>query len=424
MSIAILVVGTRGDVQPFLELGKKLLEKGHRVRLATHDVFRAYVMEAGLEFYPLGGDPKKLSEYMCKTGGRLLPNVLDKSERHVIPEKMEMLRTMMYATWPAVSAEDPGASPPVLFRADVVIANMQAYGNIHVAERLGVPVQLISAMPWSPTRAFPHPISILGRGCDKWHFQPSMMQRIARMRNFMSYFAVDEFVYTGMRRMINEFREDVLNIERIRAGEEGAWLVVNHKVPIAFQWSESMLPRPHDWGPHIDITGAIFSNEGSIAYQPPEDLKTWLDNGEKPIFVGFGSMMIDNPTNLAKMIVKAACSTKTRVILQSSWSTLSLGDSADPDRQSTHEDPLQKQLVYFLGNCPHDWLFKQVRAVVHHGGAGTAAAGLRAGCPTMICPFFGDQHLWAQALVKIGVAVNPVPVEQLTSDILADAFCP
>lgn len=155
MSIVILVVGTRGDMQPFVFLGQALQQYGHRVRLATHSEYRQDVTGAGLEFYPLAGDPKKLSSYMVKTGGRLLPDLLKEDERRELPEKMQMLRDIMYSTWPACTAEDledPGHRP---FVADAIIANPVSCGHIHCAEALCIP--LVSSF----TAVFPVPINCL-----------------------------------------------------------------------------------------------------------------------------------------------------------------------------------------------------------------------------------------------------------------------
>lgn len=412
MSIAILVVGTRGDVQPFLRLGQRLKADGHRVRLATHNQYESYVRDNGLEFYPLGGDPKKLSGYMCQSNGRLMPNILSKEERNQIPEKMNMLEEMMFKTWPAVSLPYPEDGP--LFHADAVIANPVAYGHVHVAEKLDVPVHLMFPQPWSPTGDLPHPLSILGGGCGSRDYRPEGIDAaIKRAQNLSTYYAIDEFLYAGMRYMTNDFRKSI-GLEKIRAGEDGAHIINTHEVPFAYQWSPLLLPRPRDYGPHLEVTGTIFNEEGS-SFEPPPELEAFLkasnDEGKPPVFVGFGSMMIAEPEELAETIIEAAKASDTRVILQSSWSSFHIADGDEAAK-----------LVFQLGNCPHDWLFKQVAAVVHHGGAGTAAAGIRAGIPTLICPFFGDQHLWAQAFVHEGLAVEPCPIQDLTPEVLAAAF--
>ena len=141
MTIVILVVGTRGDVQPFVYLGQALKRDGHRVRLATHAEYRPDVVaKGGLEYYPLGGDPRKLSEYMVKTGGRLMPDILNKEEMNALPEKMKMLRDITFSCFPACTAPDPEDPYQNPFSADAIISNPVSYGHIHCAESLGVPL--------------------------------------------------------------------------------------------------------------------------------------------------------------------------------------------------------------------------------------------------------------------------------------------
>ena len=141
MNVVIMVVGTRGDIQPFIYLGQALQKYGHRVRLATHTDYRQDVTtNGGLEFYPLAGDPKLLSSYMVKTGGRLLPDLLNEEERRELPEKMKMIKDITYSTWPACTAVDPGDSQERKFLADAIISNPVTYGHIHCAEALCIPL--------------------------------------------------------------------------------------------------------------------------------------------------------------------------------------------------------------------------------------------------------------------------------------------
>lgn len=154
MNICILVVGTQGDVQPFIGLGKHLQGDGHRVRLATHGVYRSIVMKHGLEFYPLGGDPKELAAYMVKTGGKLLPTGFDAITKD-IPRNMEIIQEILESTWPAVSAPDPESPAHGSFRAHAIISNPVTYGHVHVAEKLGVPLHIMFPQPWVPTKYYP-----------------------------------------------------------------------------------------------------------------------------------------------------------------------------------------------------------------------------------------------------------------------------
>ena len=145
LNIAILIVGTHGDVLPFIALAHALQDQGHRVRIGTHNVHRKVVLEQGVEHYPLGGDPKLLSEWMVETGGTITGEI-----RNPKLAKLKMLREIVYSQWPAVSAVDPYTHSPLPFVADAIIANPPTFAHIHLAEALSVPLHVMFPQPWSP----------------------------------------------------------------------------------------------------------------------------------------------------------------------------------------------------------------------------------------------------------------------------------
>lgn len=400
MTICIMIVGTHGDVQPFVAIAKRLIQDGHRVRLATHAVYRDVVMSHGVEFYPLAGDPKELSAYMVKTGGHLIPLNLEAIQKDV-PRNMQMIEEILYSTWPAVSEADPDGGGPGIpgkpFRAQAIISNPVTYGHIHVAERLGVPLHIMFPQPWVPTTAFPHPLSNM-----PYTGKP-------KKKNYMSYKMVDLLMWQAIEGMVNAFRRDKLQLRRIRKGDGDRDILLDLAIPHAFMWSPHLVPKPNDWGKIYDVIGTVTLDGPSSSYTPSPELSAFLGDDAGPIFVGFGSMVIQDPKGVTKMIIEAAGQAAVRVLIQSSWSDMA-GDLTIPDN------------IFFLGNCPHVWLMPRVSAVVHHGGAGTTAAGLLAGKPTFIVPFFGDQPFWGRAVFDAGIGVEPCPISQLTSEKLRVAF--
>lgn len=382
MQIVMLIVGTRGDVQPFVAIGKRLQEHGHRVRLATHRNFKEFVLAAGLEFYPLGGDPKVLAGYMVKNKG-FLP-----SEPSEIPIQRNQMRDIIFSLLPACKEPDPESQVP--FTADAIIANPPAYGHTHVAEALKVPIHIFFTMPWTPTSEFPHPLS-------------RVKQPVAYR---LSYQVVDALIWLGIRDMINEFRKKKLKLRPV------TYLKPTYRspldIPYGYIWSPHLVPKPKDWGPKIDVVGFCFLDLASN-YEPPEDLVEWLEKGQKPIYIGFGSLPVQEPEKMTNIIVQALELTGQRGIINKGWG--GLGNLAKP-----------KDFVYLLDNVPHDWLFLQCAAVVHHGGAGTTAAGLKAACPTAIVPFFGDQPFWGDQVHAKGVGPPPIPVEEFSLEKLVSAI--
>ncbi|XP_038979477.1 sterol 3-beta-glucosyltransferase UGT80A2-like isoform X2 [Phoenix dactylifera] len=382
MQIVILIVGTRGDVQPFVAIGKHLQDYGHRVRLATHANFKEFVLTAGLEFYPLGGDPKILAEYMVKNKG-FLPSAPSE-----IPVQRKEIKEIIFSLLQA--CKDPDVDTGVCFKADAIIANPPAYGHTHVAEALKVPIHIFFTMPWTPTNEFPHPLSRVK--------QPAGYR--------LSYQIVDFMIWLGIRDMINDFRKIKLKLRPVTylSGAQGS----ASDIPHGYIWSPHLVPKPKDWGPKIDVVGFGFLDLASN-YEPPDSLMKWLGSGEKPIYIGFGSLPVQEPEKMTKTIVEALEITGQRGIINKGWG--GLGNWAEP-----------KEFVYLLDNVPHDWLFLQCKAVVHHGGAGTTAAGLKAACPTTIVPFFGDQLFWGERVHARGLGPPPIPVDEFTLPRLVDAI--
>src|SRR5215470_6707328 len=394
LSIAILIVGSRGDVQPFLPIARRLVRDGHRVRIATHAVFRDFVESHGVEFFPLAADPRELMEYMVMTGGRLIPLHLDQLLEHV-PRKREVVSQILASTWAACTESDPerpGAPP---FVADAVIANPPCQAHFHVAEALQAPLHIMFTMPWSPTRAFRHP------------FTHTISDVHPGLRNLLSFEVFDLLTWLGISDLVNEFRQRTLGLERVQLGAHGASLLHHQAVPHAYLWSAGALAKPWDWGPQIDVTGFVFLDD-QARFTPPQALQDFLAAGDPPVYVGFGSVPAPDPVALTATIFEGLERAGVRGLVARGWARL--GTAAVPAH------------VHLVDELPHDWLFPRCGAVCHHGGAGTTAAGLRFGLPTVIVPFFGDQHFWGTIVSESGARPPPVPIGALTAETLAAAI--
>ena len=173
--------------------------------------------------------------------------------------------------------------------------------------------------------------------------------------------------------------------------------------------SPALIPKPKDWGPHISISGFYFLSLAST-FTPEPDLAAFLAGGPPPVYIGFGSIVVDDPNAMTRLIFEAVKKTKQRALVSKGWGGFGADTLGVPEG------------VFMLGNVPHDWLFKHVSCVVHHGGAGTTAAGIALGKPTVIVPFFGDQPFWGAMVARAGAGPLPIPSKQLTSDKLAAAI--
>jgi len=394
LAIVMLVVGTRGDVQPLIPIARRLARDGHRVRLATHAVFRDLVESHGLEFYPLAGDPRQLIDYMVMTGGHLLPRHLGQAIEQV-PRQRALMAEILVSTWAACTERDPGRPDAPAYVADVVIANPPSQGHIHVAEALRAPLHIMFTMPWSPTREFPHPLTHVSGDVHPG------------LRNRLSFEAFDWLTWLGLADLVNDFRERTLGLERVHLGDHGASLLHDLAVPHAYLWSPSLLAKPSDWGAHVDVTGFVFLDQAD-RFRPPASLQAFLAAGAPPVYVGFGSCTAPDPDALTSTIFDGLARAGVRGLVSRGWARL--GTASAPAH------------VHLVDDVPHDWLFPRCAAVCHHGGAGTTAAGLRSGLPTIVVPFFGDQHFWGRIVAEAGAGPEPVPVQELTAESLADAI--
>ncbi|KAK4105397.1 glycosyltransferase family 1 protein [Parathielavia hyrcaniae] len=418
LNVVIQIVGSRGDVQPFVALGQVLRDTyGHRVRLATHANFKSFVEENGLEFFNIGGDPAQLMAFMVKNPG-LMPG-LETLKNGDIQRRRQEIKDILMGCWRScfeagdgmgvappqhkrdeplderfLLPGDPGTRP---FVADAIIANPPSFAHIHIAEKMGVPLHMMFTMPWTPTRSFPHPLAdVVATNAD------------AAITNYVSYALVEMMTWQGLGDLINRFRYNVLDLDPISL----LWapgLLTRLRIPTTYCWSPALTPKPTDWAPEITVSGFFFLDL-ETNYTPEPELALFLAAGPPPVYIGFGSIVVDDPDALTQTIFNAVIKSGVRAIVSKGWGGIG-GDSAGVPEG-----------VFMLGNCPHDWLFKQVAAVVHHGGAGTTAAGIRAGKPTVVVPFFGDQIFWGSMVAKSGAGPAPIPYKKLTAENLAAAI--
>ncbi|KAI3336327.1 glycosyltransferase family 1 protein [Xylariaceae sp. AK1471] len=404
LNIVIMVIGSRGDAQPFLKIGKVLKEEyGHRVRIATHPAFRDFVeKECGLEFFSVGGDPAELMAFMVKNPG-MIPK-LDTVKAGDIGRRRAAMAEMFDGFWRAcVNATDNEKDNRNLkmmdekgpFVADAIIANPPSFAHIHCAEALGVPLHLMFTFPYTPTQAFPHPLANI----KKTNVDPGYT-------NFMSYPLVEMMVWQGLGDLVNDFRIKTLGLDPIHTLWAPGSIYRLH-VPFSYLWSPGLVPKPDDWGHEIDISGFVFLDLAS-SFKPPQGLVDFLDAGEQPIYIGFGSIVVDDADKFTEMIFEAVNRAGVRALVSKGWG--GLGQDNLPEN------------IYMLENTPHDWLFPRVRACVIHGGAGTTAIALKCSKPTMIVPFFGDQHFWGAMVANAGAGPEPVPYKQLSAEELAEGI--
>jgi len=378
MKIVVLTLGTRGDVQPFMALALGLKKAGHDVMLAAGADFETFVADYGLNFIPIRARYQELfqsDEGRAGLAGDDLKS-LNIRRRNII----RMMGNILDDSWKASQG------------AEAIIFHPRVMAGPHIAEKLDIPA--FAAMPTpmlTPTRAF---------SCPGVPFP-----RFGKVFNRLSFAGV-RFWNLFFRKPVNRWRRDVLGLPPLR-GLADDMTIRGSPVPVLYCYSPHVVPRPPDWPAHVVVTGYWFL-ERHDSWQPSPELLEFLEAGQPPVCVGFGSMVSRRPERLTRIVVEALSKSRQRGILATGWGGLT--DVNLPDS------------VFGIDSAPYDWLFPRMKALVHHAGFGTVGAGLRAGKPTIGCPFYSDQPFWARIVYELGVGPKPIPQKKLSAEGLARAI--
>ena len=377
LKITLLAVGSRGDVNPACALGSGLKMAGYQVCIATHNSFREFVNQSGLEFASIRGNYKQL----LKSEAGL--NTLEgRASLRLVSD--DLLAQQLQDCWQACQGSYAIISFP-----------LSLYGY-HIAEALKIPFFVMSYIPIIATKDFP-----------LLEFDNTKTGFLARFLNPLSYKIAQFLSWRNDCSVINTFRNN-LNLPAIPYGGVSFRKDIPEnlsEIPIIHYFSPSIIPRPQDWSNSVYITGHLLS-QAHLEYQPDSKLKKFINQGEKPIYVGFGSMTVRKPQAITETIIQALKLNNQKAILLSGWADLGAVK-------------LPENIFLLKEYVPFEWLFPQLKAVVHHGGSGTVALGLRSGIPQVIVPFFADQPAWGKRLQTLGVAPHPLPVKELTTEKLS-----
>ena len=378
MRIVIIAPGTRGDVQPYIALGKGLQNAGHYIRLVSHSNFESLVTSYGLEFWSFGNDVK---------------DAVENSEMRELTEKgnffLLMAKMAKEARREALRFAEGGLT--AAHGMEMVLSGIGGlFMGTAIAEKLGIPLVQAYVFPFTPTR----------------EFSSVLTPKLPTVLNRFSHQLARQLMWQGFRSADTIARKKVLNIPA--APLLGPYhSKPTRTMPVLYGFSPSVIPAPSDWHGKTHITGYWFIDEPGD-WQPPAELLGFLQSGSVPLYIGFGSMSNRNPEQTADVVIQALALTNQRAILLSGWGGLQQNNVPES--------------IFMLDSIPHSWLFPRVSAVVHHGGASTTAAGLRAGVPSIIIPFFGDQPFWGQRVAELGVGSKPIPRKELTVETLANAI--
>ena len=372
MRVLIVTSGSMGDVAPYTGLGAGLRAAGHEVTLAAHEPFRSYVTGAGLGFAPLAGD---LRGTLANALGGMGPRALARQFRLARP----LIAALGAGIVDAVASARPGV---------MLLSTLVAPLGYQVAEAFRVRRAGVFLQPVHPTREFGS-VLMGGRSLGA---AGNRLAGLAAARGI-------EPLYAGpIRELRRRLGLPGVSLASLRREQEFA-------APTFHGFSPAVVPRPADWPAALRVTGFWWPAVDSD-WRPPAVLSAFLAGGPPPVFVGFGSMAPGQGARLGSIVSEAVRRAGVRAVVQAGWSGLAAGG----------------EHVLSIGEAPHSWLFPRMAAVVHHAGAGTAAAALRAGVPAVAVPVLADQPFWARRLYDLGVSPAPIPMPSLDAESLAAAL--
>lgn len=379
LKVLVMTLGTRGDVQPFVALSQGLRDAGHEAVLVAPHRFAGFAATHGVPFAGVDDGPMRLLD--GDGAGELLEGGI-RSRLELVPRMAALFTQVLEDSWTV--AREAGA--------DLVVHNGQIVAGQHVAEALRIPAVLALAVPlYVPTREFAWP----GAGL------PAALPGSLRRASYRSMHGT-----TAMfGRVVDRWRRDHLRLPRRRGRHDPTRAPDGGSVPVLHAISPAVLPRPADWPAATELAG--YWNLAGPSRPLPADLEAFLDAGEEPLFVGFGSMAGSDPAGRTATVIEAARRTGRRLLVGAGWGGLDVSDlPAD---------------VHAVHDVDHRALFPRVAAVVHHGGAGTTGAAFASGRPQVVCPFVADQPFWGRRVEQLGVGPAAVPQKRLTASALAAA---
>lgn len=386
-TITLLTSGTRGDVIPYIALGKGLQDAGYKVNIAAPIGFANLIIgatrETHLQFSPFEGNPSDLlveqgDQTPLTIGKNFIRSI--QATNTFIKQARPLYRNMLRTAFEACK------------NSDLIIHGLPTLWGSHIAEGLKIPAVRALLQPLAPTNDFasallPFRFSIKGI-------------------NWLSHIITIQLIYLSWRSEIHHAR-------RIWFGLGSAPLLdssLRHSCaqPLTLNgFSERIVPRPKDWNEKQIITGYWRKEATNKQVNKLAEIQKFIEAAKKPIAIGFGSQNTKDISSALHLIEKALNQTNTQAILTipSKW-----------------HGEIKSKNIFPIDYVPHDWLYQQVTVAIHHGGAGTTSASLHAGTPTITMPLAIDQFFWGERVYKIGAGPKPIPQRKLTAEKLADAI--
>ena len=376
MRFTMICIGSMGDVGPYITLGKELSTRGHKVTICAFSTFREKIESENLYFKPLAGDVMTFMTDIMAPGARGIVYL------------RQIRRTMLQILTPLLKTMEEACED-----AEVIVTTF--FGQI--AQSFAE----VKHIPFIQTHYFP---------MDKNSSTP-----ISSMKNFRLGRIWNKFTYDLGYMLISSLEKYYLrdwraahNMSPRKIEGQPTYELNGHIIPVLYALSPLLFSRPANWRENIHITGFWRETKNIESFIPSTELTDFLNGGNKPpIYIGFGSMTGNEIEDTMSLVINSVEKSGVRAIISKGWGAVEIPKHPN---------------IFVADYVPHDWLFKRVSAVVHHGGAGTTASGLTAGKPTLIIPFGGDQLFWGSRVEKLGLGPKPIRREKLTEENLISAL--
>lgn len=406
MKVTIITLGSRGDVQPYIALAQALDAAGHDATLATQAPFEGMVTGQGVRYARLGDRDDAIERFdefsrLQYDAGRRAYKILKHANQWII----DLLDDQI------AGGDDACAD------ADLLVEGTMGMLTPHLAERHGIPFVRAYLRPETRTSAYRRPDLVYPESRFAW-------------RRRGSYSLPMMAVWSTVRSRVNDWR-GARGLEPWGLANPTQYHHYARCFPVMLGYSELVSPREDDY-PSWHHTTGFWTVDAASTYEPPAELVDFLDAGAPPVAIGFGSIPVLDPAAVWQVVLEALDRTGQRAVVLTGWggldrrdatasSSSSPGPGPGPGARADRRRAPEDRVISFEA-VPHDWLYPRTAAVVHHGGAGAAAAAFRAGVPMTVVPFLWDQAFWGDRVQALGVGPAPIPQAELTPERLIDAI--